>query len=252
MLVYEKVEVFYKKAEKRSKKRKNWTFRGLLHVLKHYTECENGSSLAKRGSAPLLFCLLERLKMIALITGKIVIIEESQVVVDVNGVGYELYCSSNSLDRILVGDDVRFYTYTHVREDQLQLFGFLETFEKQLFHSFIKVNGIGPKMAMQALSGTRPEQIVRWIEEGDVKALMKLPKLGKKKAEQLVLTLKGKLVFAEEAATNLDPIAKEVSSALMNLGYAKEQVDAVLKEMGDLSDTETGVRQGLSILSGGL
>ena len=107
-------------------------------------------------------------------------------------------------------------------------------------------------MAMQALSGTRPEQIVRWIEEGDVKALMKLPKLGKKKAEQLVLTLKGKLVFAEEAATNLDPIAKEVSSALMNLGYAKEQVDAVLKEMGDLSDTETGVRQGLSILSGGL
>lgn len=190
--------------------------------------------------------------MIAIVSGKVLVQDEDSVVVDVNGIGYEVFCTNNSLDQFLVGDQVMIHTYTHVREDQLQLFGFAEKFEKELFLSFIKVNGIGPKMAMQSLSGARPEQIVKMIEDGDVKALMKLPKLGKKKAEQIVLSLKGKLVLEEEASINASPVQREVKSALINLGYNEEQVNSVLKEIGELSDVETGVRKSLSFLSASL
>lgn len=190
--------------------------------------------------------------MISVVKGKIIFLEEDSLTVDVGGLGYEVYCTNNTFDQVLLGDSVMLHTYTHVREDQLQLFGFIDKFEKSLFLSLIKVNGIGPKMAMQSLSGSRPEHIVQMIEDGDVKALMKLPKLGKKKAEQLVLTLKGKLVMAEESAGLSDPVQKEVKSALVNLGYAEEQVDHAIKELGSIKDVESGVRKSLGLLSAGL
>lgn len=198
------------------------------------------------------YSLAPEVEMIAVVNGKVIFVEEESLVVDVGGVGYEVFCTNNSLDQVLLGDQVLLHTYTHVREDQLQLFGFIDKFEKQLFLSLIKVNGIGPKMAMQSLSGARPEQIVRMIEDGDVKALMKLPKLGKKKAEQLVLTLKGKLVLADDDVVSSDPVGKEVKSALMNLGYAEEQVNHVMKELGNIADVESGVRKSLGLLSAGL
>ncbi|MEC9281070.1 MAG: Holliday junction branch migration protein RuvA [Bdellovibrionota bacterium] len=192
--------------------------------------------------------------MIARIRGKVLSIEEESLVVDVQGLGYELYCSANTMDQILPGDDVDLQVFTHVREDVLQLFGFIDRSEKTLFLSLCKVNGIGPKMAMQILSGARPEMIISWIDQGDVKALMKLPKLGKKKAEQLVLSLKGKLVMEEDAqsALKLSPEKQDLKSALMNLGYNEEQVEVAIKEIGDFSGLENGIRKGLGILSAGL
>ena len=112
--------------------------------------------------------------MIARIRGKVLCIEEESLVVDVQGLGYELFCSANTMDQILPGDDVDLQVFTHVREEVLQLFGFIDRSEKSLFLSLCKVNGIGPKMAMQILSGARPEMIISWIDQGDVKALMKL------------------------------------------------------------------------------
>ena len=191
--------------------------------------------------------------MIARIRGKILSIEEETITVDLQGLGYELYCSANTMDSLLVGDNVDLRVFTHVREDLIQLFGFLDPFEKTLFLSLNKVNGIGPKMAMQILSGARPEVIVGWIDSGDVKALMKLPKLGKKKAEQLVLSLKGKLVLAED--TNTSPLTAEkqdLKSALLNLGYDESRVDLAIKEIGEMENLESGIRQGLGILSAGL
>ncbi|MAF92325.1 MAG: Holliday junction branch migration protein RuvA [Bdellovibrionaceae bacterium] len=192
--------------------------------------------------------------MIARIRGKVLCIEEESLVVDVQGLGYELFCSANTMDQILPGDDVDLQVFTHVREEVLQLFGFIDRSEKSLFLSLCKVNGIGPKMAMQILSGARPEMIISWIDQGDVKALMKLPKLGKKKAEQLVLSLKGKLVMEEDAQSvlKLSPEKQDLKSALMNLGYNEEQVEGAIKEIGDFSGLENGIRKGLGILSAGL
>ena len=192
--------------------------------------------------------------MIARIRGKVLCIEEESLVVDVQGLGYELFCSANTMDQILPGDDVDLQVFTHVREEVLQLFGFIDRSEKSLFLSLCKVNGIGPKMAMQILSGARPEIIISWIDQGDVKALMKLPKLGKKKAEQLVLSLKGKLVMEEDAQSvlKLSPEKQDLKSALMNLGYNEEQVEGAIKEIGDFSGLENGIRKGLGILSAGL
>ena len=192
--------------------------------------------------------------MIARIRGKVLCIEEESLVVDVQGLGYELFCSANTMDQFLPGDDVDLQVFTHVREEVLQLFGFIDRSEKSLFLSLCKVNGIGPKMAMQILSGARPEMIISWIDQGDVKALMKLPKLGKKKAEQLVLSLKGKLVMEEDAQSvlKLSPEKQDLKSALMNLGYNEEQVEGAIKEIGDFSGLENGIRKGLGILSAGL
>ena len=93
--------------------------------------------------------------------------------------GYELTCSSNTLNEITGESSIKLWVYTHVREDAFHLFGFSTKVEKQLFLSLIKVNGIGPKLAIKVLSGARTESIVSMIDQGDVKGLTGLPKIGK-------------------------------------------------------------------------
>ena len=192
--------------------------------------------------------------MIARLRGKLWSAGEESLVVDVHGLGYELFCSNSTFDAVVPGDEVDFFVHTHVREDAIQLFGFLSTSERDLFLSLCKVSGIGPRMAMQILSGARAETIAGWIDQGDVKALMQLPKLGKKKAEQLVLSLKGKLVWAdsEEAREPKDETQRQLRSALLNLGYEEQRVDKALKEIGRVEDLESGIRSGLGILSAGV
>ncbi|MFK8138823.1 MAG: Holliday junction branch migration protein RuvA [Bdellovibrionales bacterium] len=190
--------------------------------------------------------------MIAYIRGTVKFVGEESITVDVGGVGYELLCSANSLDQFPLDRDVEALVYTHAREDVLQLFGFAKAMEKELFLSLIKVNGIGPKMANQILSGARTEQIIQMIEEGDVKSLMKLPKLGKKKAEQLVLSLKGKLVFADPVDSSLSTGSREIKSALVNLGYKEADVIQILQQIPETENVETGIRKGLSLLSAGV
>ena len=212
--------------------------------------------------------------MIAQLKGFIVDVTPESAVLDVNGVGYELVCSLTTLAELqadLMGGagatskpskPVMVYTYTHVREDALQLFGFATKAEKQLFTTLLKVNGIGPKSAINILSGGTVDQIFAMIETEDVKALSKLPKVGKKTAEQMVLTLKGKLVMHEPAAAtagkassasaagkNLPANLRDISSALVNLGFRPQDVDKVVSQMPKEIDLQEGLRQGLSALS---
>ncbi len=130
--------------------------------------------------------------MIARLQGQVVEVSPESAIIDVAGVGYEVTCSVNTLFDWQAGQSVVVYTYTHVREDILQLFGFSTTREKEMFTTLLKVNGIGPKMAINILSGANVDQILMMVESEDVKGLSKLPKVGKKTAEQMVLTLKGK------------------------------------------------------------
>lgn len=208
--------------------------------------------------------------MIAQLKGYITEVSPDSAILDVNGVGYEIFCSLNTLAELqneLVGGvgatskppkPVQVYVYTHVREDVLQLFGFATKTEKQLFTTLLKVNGIGPKMASNILSGASVEQIFAMIEAEDVKSLSKLPKVGKKTAEQMILALKGKLVIQEAEVTKkptaatmakqLSASQREIASALVNLGFRPQDVDTVISQLPKDIDLQEGIRQGLSAL----
>lgn len=190
--------------------------------------------------------------MIGYLRGKIIEVGSDTALVDVSGVGYEVSCSAHTLDDLmnLLGKEIILWIHTHVREDALQLFGFHGKDEKKLFLSLLKVNGIGPKSALTILSGARTSEIVRMIESGDAKALTSLPKLGKKTAEQIILTLKGKLVSATDEIHAKSQLQVELTSALLNLGYKSQLVDQFVAALPAEIDFEEGVRRGLQTLSG--
>ncbi|MFN7730117.1 MAG: Holliday junction branch migration protein RuvA [Bdellovibrio sp.] len=190
--------------------------------------------------------------MIGSLRGEIQDVSAEHVLIEVGGVGYECLASLGTLAELSVkrGQTLFLLTYTHVREDALQLFAFTDRAEKNLFLSLLKVNGIGPKMALNILSGDRVERILNLIDQGDAKALSKFPKVGKKTAEQMVLTLKGKLVLIE---TSLAPVPpgrnKELTSALVNLGFRLSDVEKVVEDLPKELDLQEGIRQGLAALT---
>jgi Holliday junction DNA helicase RuvA len=199
---------------------------------------------------------------------------EGVITLDVGGVGYELTCSANTLDDVLMlggktpdGAEIHLWVQTQLREDSLALFGFSTPLEKRMFNSLLKVNGVGPKMAIKILSAATLESLAGMIEAGDVKALSNLPKVGKKTAEQLILSLKGKLVLSPVEGSNgngrkskdaakafvvgrFDGSRAMVLSALMNLGFRQQEVEAVVEQLATEVDVESGIRQGLQALAG--
>lgn len=202
--------------------------------------------------------------MIARLVGYPVEVSTDHVILDVGGVGYELFCSQGTLAEVasLPGGEERekllLHVYTHVREEALQLFGFASRREKALFLALLKVNGIGPKVALQALSGASVEQILQMIDQGDVKALTKLPKIGKKMAEQIVLTLRGQLVMDNKAESQTVTTAvvapqvtqqRELSSALVNLGFRWQDVDQAVRNLPKDLDWDESLRRALAALS---
>lgn len=202
--------------------------------------------------------------MIGFLRGTVIERNDDGCVLDVSGVGYELSCSATTLDDTLASDEVRLWVHTAVREDAITLYGFSTTTEKQMFLSLLKVNGVGPKMAIKILSAAPTSHLTQMIEAGDVKALSGLPKVGKKTAEQLILSLKGKLVVTPEVAT-AKPLPKkagvlapkfsgaraDVLSALVNLGFRLPDAERVVGDLPEDVDVQTGVRSGLQALSGG-
>ncbi len=167
--------------------------------------------------------------MIAHLRGQILSKTPSAVVVDCGGVGYELAISVATYTEIgEVGAEARLHVHTHVREDALLLFGFAEAMEKRLFERLLTISGIGPKLAITVLSGISAERLVGAIRAGDHATLTKIPGVGKKTAERVVLELKDKLddmagfVTGEAAMpVSLGAVADDVLSALVNLGYAR-------------------------------
>jgi Holliday junction DNA helicase RuvA len=186
--------------------------------------------------------------MIAFLRGQIISVDVDSAIVETNGVGYEINCSTNTLADFTAGKKVEVFVYTHVREDALQLYGFSTRTEKELFLSLNKVNGIGPKLAQKILSGARVDQLVGMIEAEDVGGLSKLPKVGKKTAEQMILSLKGKLVVDRELLPQLG-VKKDIVSALVNLGFRLGDVEKVVEKMSTDMQLEDGVRKGLQALT---
>ena len=179
------------------------------------------------------------------------------VVVECGGVGYELAISVATFTEIgAEGKEVKLHVHTHVREDALLLFGFAELAEKRLFEKLMTISGIGPKLAITVLSGISSERLVGAIRGGDHATLTKIPGIGKKTAERVVLELKDKLDdmvgFTPEsgAAPTLGGVAEDVLSALVNLGYARpialKAVETAAKDSAVAGDFELLFRASMS------
>jgi holliday junction DNA helicase RuvA len=152
----------------------------------------------------------------------------------VNGIEYELACPVSTKDKIgRVGETKRVFTWLLHREDQLALFGFISETERRLFLELIKVDGIGPKQALKILSGIDSEKLTDVIESEDISRLETIPGIGKKTAQKMILTLKGKLIMTESVASELGE-SEDVVRALTEMGFDKKSVmkalDAILKE----------------------
>ena len=189
--------------------------------------------------------------MIAYLQGTILPASEESVIINARGVGYEVFVSQFTFEALLGQASGQLWIHTAVRDDAIQLFGFISRAEKDLFLSLIKVNGVGPKGAMKILSGAPTLSLMQMIEDGDVRALSGLPKVGKKTAEQIVLQLKGKLVLQDEQGVRTTGFSarSDIISALVNLGFKANEVEKVVDQMDAQISLEDGVRKGLGTLS---
>ena len=189
--------------------------------------------------------------MIGLLRGKIEKLSEDQVIIMVGGVGYDVLASQALLTQIQLNEEVTVPIYTHVREDALQLFGFSNASEKSMFLSLNQISGIGPKMALKILGAASLRDLTLLIEKGDVAALSKLPRVGKKTAEQMVLALKGKLdlSFVETKDQLSLPVKDELVSALTNLGFKRAEVEFALTQVDESLSLQDAIKEGLRVLS---
>jgi len=171
--------------------------------------------------------------MIASLKGTVQSKKPEGVIVDVNGVGYHVSIPLCSLADIPEhGEPVFLFTYTHVREDALQLFGFLSEEERRIFTTLLGINGIGPKLGLAILSGMPVQKLIRAINNEDVSLLSTIPGLGKKTSARLVLELRGKLPPLDirgEISSQSRSIAEDAISALVNLGYKKPPAEEAVE-----------------------
>ena len=174
--------------------------------------------------------------MIALLRGTLVEKNPNQAILEVGGVGYDDTIPISTFSGLPdVGTEIRLRIHTHVREDALALYGFLREDEKALFEKLISVSGIGPTLAVKVLSGLAAADLILSIRKGEVERLVRIPGVGKKTAERMVLELRDKLpapsgADAAAPAPALTAIDQDVLSALLNLGCARPAAEAAVRK----------------------
>jgi Holliday junction DNA helicase RuvA len=175
--------------------------------------------------------------MIARINGILIHKTPVSLVVEAAGVGYEIFVPLTTFYELPdAGENVVLYVHTQVREDAITLFGFITQREKDIFQLLITVNGIGPKLAMNILSGTDPGELLRFIARGDLNRLVRIPGVGKKMAERIIFDLRDKKMIEvpevvagdQTAPADLEALREDALSALINLGYKNQVVNDAL------------------------
>lgn len=197
--------------------------------------------------------------MISYIRGELAEIEEDKVVVDVGGVGFGIHMPGRAAALLpMPGNEVRIYTYMNVKEDAMQLFGFLTKDDLSVFKLLIAVNGIGPKAGLNILSSLSPDDLRFAVVANDVKAIMSAPGIGKKTAEKLILELKDKLKLEDvlehgvtdtviSQAPGANQVQAEAVQALTALGYGSTEALQAVKKAGqeEADDVETLLKKAL-------
>ena len=189
--------------------------------------------------------------MIAYLRGKVLTTTLETAILDVNGVGYEVYCSGGAFRKLIVGQMAELHTYLQVKEDGMTLFGFESVREKEMFLKLISVPNVGPKMGIAVFGAWSVDEFATAIATADVKRLSTVKGLGKKTAEKIVLDLHGKISAAEILSANGDDLSaapatttaklsaadEEAVSALMGLGFTRTESVNAVKKARDLGAT---------------
>lgn len=199
--------------------------------------------------------------MIGYLRGDIKCFMNGYCLLDVNGVGYRVFITESARERLSVGYEAEFFIHTAVREDAIQLYGFLSQHEYNLFQQLISVSGIGPKVALGILSSITVESLCMAIRQKQSSVLTKLPGIGKKSAERLILELKDKLsadigetdIFADENPPEVmsGDFETEAAEALLSLGYSRQEIMPVLQKAGNITDTQELIKFALREFAGG-
>ncbi len=192
--------------------------------------------------------------MIGYLTGKVISLKPTHLLVDVNGVGYSVHISLTTFEEITDKEIVSLFIHTNVKEDSITLYGFFTEAEKQMFELLISVSGVGPKIGLSILSGIRVDDLRYALQSGDVSRIVAVPGIGKKTAERLTLELRNKVadIVEQEGRKPASSIRTEAVSALSTLGYNLKQsekaVREILTEKPDI-DIEELLKEALTFLS---
>ena len=193
--------------------------------------------------------------MIGRIQGTLISISAPKLLIDCNGVGYEVDVPMSTLYQLpLVGQQLTLLTHFHVREDQQQLFGFATNAERDAFRSLIKISGVGARTALAVLSGMSVNELVQAITIQEPGTLTRVPGIGKKTAERLLLELKGKLVpdlgLGQNKSSKPD-IVSEITQALLALGYSDKEAHLAVRQVPTAVTVSDGIKLALKSLSKG-
>lgn len=199
--------------------------------------------------------------MISFIRGTVADITEVSAVIEIGGIGYEVFMTGSDLSRLHGGEELKIHTHFHVREDVMQLYGFLAKDDLSVFRLLLGVNGVGPKGAMGILSGITADELRFAVLSDDVKTLSKAPGIGKKTAQKMILELKDKLKLedafelklaheqekAELGEAEKEDGRQEAVEALVALGYSAADALRAVRKVGDVSsmDVEAILRAAL-------
>jgi len=195
------------------------------------------------------------IRMIYSVSGRIKLKKNSFVVVEAGGIGFKIFTSAASFKKTPeVGSPVNLFTYMHVREDGMSLYGFLEEKELSLFEALISVSGIGPKIALGILGMAPVERLTAAISKGETELLQKSYSIGRKTAERIVIELKDKIVLDEESGEEVVRLMEsdaDVYEALLSLGYSRSQVQTAISKINPkLKGVDGRLRDALNKIKG--
>ncbi|MDQ6962543.1 MAG: Holliday junction branch migration protein RuvA [Mariprofundaceae bacterium] len=174
------------------------------------------------------------------------------LLLNVNGVGYDIVLSMQNICVLQVGASTQLYIHSHIREEQFSLFGFVSTNERDMFRKLIQVSGIGVRTAMNVFSTMSVQQLLEAIQSSDDASIARTPGIGKKTALRMILELEGKLTMPESgdspSQSNHSHMAHDVRSALVNLGYKPATIDKTMKKLTLSQDFEESFKMVLKVL----
>lgn len=187
--------------------------------------------------------------MIAFIKGKIFSIGLDHIIIESNNMGYNVYFSNQ--EKLVLNQETVIYTYQHVREDEISLFGFIDQDTKVFFTKLITVKGVGPKTAMNILKVSNIDKLSKAIEDNDLAYIKSLPGIGAKSASQIILDLKGKLVINNELNNTISSDCNDAIEGLKSLGYKASEVNFLLKVFNDNPKASVNeyIKYGLQLLN---
>ena len=186
--------------------------------------------------------------MIGFLKGKVLLKDGLHIIIDTGGVGYKVLVSEKIWAKANLKDEIQLFIYTHVRDDEISLFGFADALDLKLFESLITVSGVGPKTAMSLFSFSERSEIISSVMKGDVEFFTAVPRLGRKNAQKIIIELKNKFGDKGEIDLSTNGESSEVVSALKSFGFSTREIMDALRNVSSVESPEEKIRLALKYL----